>query len=43
MHNSMTGYMPVELLTGKAPVMPTDFAVTTWGVLLWKEEMSRED
>ena len=37
-HSSITGYMPAELMIGQAPVMPTE---TT--ILMWKEEMSREE
>ena len=42
-HSSVTGYMPAELMTGQAPVMPTETAILTWTVLPWKEEMSREE
>ena len=41
--SSMMEYMPMELMTGQAPVMPIETTVTTWGALPWKEEMSRED
>ena len=43
MHSSVTGYMPMELMTGKTPIMPTEAKVTTWGTLPWKTEMSREE
>ena len=43
MHSSVTGYMPAELMTGQALVMPTEAAITTWGALPWKTEMSREE
>ena len=36
MHSSVIGYMPAELMIGKALVMPTKTAVTTWGVLPWR-------
>ena len=42
-HSSVTGYMPAELMTGKAPVMPTETAIATWTVLPWKGEMSQEE
>ena len=42
-HSSVTGYMPAELMTGQAPVMPTETAIATWRVLPWKEEMSQEE
>ena len=41
--SSVTGYMPAELMTGKAPVMPTEIAIATWTMLPWKEEMIREE
>ena len=43
MHSSVTGYMLTELMTGEAPVMPTETTIATWTVLPWKEEMSREE
>ena len=42
-HSFVTGYMPAELMTGQAPIMPTQTAIATWTVLPSKEEMSRED
>ena len=42
-HSSVTCYMPTELMTGQAPVMPMETAIATWSVLPWKEEMSREE
>ena len=42
-HSSMTGYMPVELMTRQALGMPTKTAISTCTVLPWKEEMSREE
>ena len=42
-HSSVTGYMPGELMTRQALVMPTKTAIVTWIVVLWKEEMSREE
>ena len=42
-HSSVTGYMPTELMTGQAPVMPTETAIVTWTELPWKVEMSREE
>ena len=43
MHSSITGYMPVELMTGQAPVMPIEAARAAWGKLQWKEEMNRKE
>ena len=44
MHSSVTSsYMPGELMTGEALVMPTETTIETWTVLPWKEEMSREE
>ena len=43
MHNSVTSYMPTELMIGQAPVMPMETAITTWAVLPRKEEISREE
>ena len=42
-HSSVPGYMPAELMTGQAPVMPIETAIVTWTVLPWKEEMSQEE
>ena len=42
-HSFVTGYMPAEFMTGQAPVMPTEIAIATWTMLLWKEKMSREE
>ena len=43
MHSSVTGYMPAELMTDQALVMPTETVIATWTMLSWKEEMSREE
>ena len=40
MHNSVTRYMPVELMIGQTPVIPTETTIITWGALLWRTEMS---
>jgi hypothetical protein len=42
-HSSVTGYMPVKLMTGQTLVMPMETAIATWAVLPWKEEMNREE
>ena len=42
-HSSMTGYMPIELMIGQAPVMPTETAIAIWTMLPGKDEMSREE
>ena len=42
-HSSVTGYMPNELMTRQASIMPTQTAIATWTVLPWKEEMSQEE
>ena len=43
LHSSVTGNMSAELMTGQAPVMPTETVIATWRVLPWKEEMIREE
>ena len=43
MGGSDDAYMPEELMTGQAPVMPMEIVIATWIVLPWKEEMSREE
>ena len=35
--------MPVELMLGQKPIMPTEQDLITWATLPWEEEMSRED
>jgi hypothetical protein len=42
-HSSVTGYMPAELMYGQKPVMPTERTISSWAVLEWKDEMSREE
>ena len=42
-HNIVTGYMPVELITGQKSIMPIEEKITTSAVLPWESEMSRED
>ena len=42
-HNSVTGFMPSELLFGQKPIMPTERMIPTWGVLPWEDQMERED
>ena len=42
-HSTVTGYMPAELITGQKPIMPIEEKITTWAVLPWESEMSRED
>ena len=36
MHSSITGYMPAELMTGQALVMPTETEINTSEALPWK-------
>ena len=43
MHSSITEYMPVELMAGETPIMPTQTTITTWGALPWRMEMSLEE
>ncbi|KAL3676828.1 hypothetical protein R1sor_026776 [Riccia sorocarpa] len=42
-HSSVTGYMPAELMQGQKPIMPTEEQVSTWSVLPWEDEMTREE
>jgi hypothetical protein len=42
-HSSVTGYMPVELMTGQKPIMPIEEHVLTWSVLPWKDGLTREE
>ena len=42
-HSSVTGYMPIELMTGQRPMMPIEEKIATWAMLPWESEMSRED
>ena len=42
-HSSMTNYVPIQLMTGQAPIMSTETAIVTWTVLPWNEEMSWEE
>jgi hypothetical protein len=42
-HSFVTGYIPCELMTGQALVMPAGRAIATWDVLPWKQDMSREE
>ena len=42
-HSSVTGFMPFELMYGQKPIMPTEEAITTWSILPWEMNISRED
>ena len=42
-HSSVTGFMPAELMYGQKPIMPVERTVSSWAVLGWKDEMSREE
>jgi hypothetical protein len=42
-HNSVTVFMPAELMYGQKPVMPTERTISTWAVLEWRNEMTREE
>ena len=42
-HSFVTGYMPVELMTGLMLVMPTETTIRTWGELPWEIEINLED
>ena len=42
-HSSVTGYMHAELMTKHTRVMPTKTMISTWGALLWKTKMIREE
>ena len=42
-HSSVIGYMPAELMLGQRPVMPVEWTISSWTVIDWSEEMSREE
>jgi transposase InsO family protein len=42
-HSLATGFMPAELMYGQKPVMPTERTLSSWAVLEWRNEMSREE
>jgi hypothetical protein len=42
-HNSVTRFMPAELMYGQKPVMPTERTIASWVALGWRKEMSREE
>ena len=42
-HNSVTGFMPSELILGQKPIMPVEQSVFSWIALPWADEMNRED
>jgi hypothetical protein len=35
--------MPVEMMYGQKPVMPTERTIASWAALEWRNEMSREE
>ena len=42
-HNSVTGFMPTELMYGQKPIMPTERTISSWVTVDWRDEMSREE
>ena len=42
-HNSVTGYMPAELMYGQKPIMPVERTIASWMAIDWSNEMSREE
>ena len=42
-HNTVTGFMPTELIMGQKPVMPIERNIVSWTALSWEDGMSRED
>ncbi len=40
---SFTGYMPTKLMYGEKLGMTTKNVITSWNVLPWEEEISREE
>jgi hypothetical protein len=41
-HSTITGYMPIELILGQKPIMPTKDLVPTWVFLEWKDGITTE-
>ncbi|KAL3681576.1 hypothetical protein R1sor_024532 [Riccia sorocarpa] len=41
-HCSTTGYMPIELMLGQKPIMPTEDDVPTWATIPWEDNLDRE-
>jgi hypothetical protein len=42
-HNSVTGFMPAELMYGQKPIMSTEQTISSWAAVDWKVEMSQEE
>ena len=42
-HSSVTGFMPVELMYGQKPIMPTERTISSWAAVDWKDEMRWEE
>ena len=42
-YNTVTGYMPAELITGQKPVMPVERSILSWAAIPWVNEVSREE
>ena len=42
-HNSVTGYMPAELMFGQKPIMLVERTIASWTAIDWANEMSREE
>jgi hypothetical protein len=41
-HSTVTGYMPIELMLGQKPLMPTEDLIPTWMLLDWNDGITRE-
>jgi hypothetical protein len=39
----VTEFIPVELMYGQKPIMPTERTILSWAALDWRDEMSREE
>ena len=42
-HSSVTGFMPTELMFGQKPIMPMERTISSWAMMDWRDEMSREE
>ena len=42
-HNSVTGFMPAELMYGQKPIMPVEHTISSWAAIDWTCKMSREE
>ena len=42
-HNSVTGYMPIEVMFGQKPVISVEQTISSRRAIDWLEDMSREE